>query len=96
MTKRVEMELQKLANEYKGRGFEMEIWERIINRSGISFATFKKYVKLEKIECYEEKTLEEIVGALNACSGEDCYGAEWEYKVIQGKPYQVWTEYVWE
>ena len=96
MTERVRVELERLAVEYKGQEHDWSAWERIINReSQICFGTFLKYVKLEEVEHKEEKTLEEIVEKLNDCAGEDCYGASWEYRVIDGKPYEVWSSYIW-
>ena len=97
MTERVRAELERLTVEYKGQEHDWSTWEHIVrDESEISWSTFKKYVKLEAIEHKEEKTLEEIVEILNSCAGEDCYGAKWEYRVIDNKPYEVWTSYLWK
>lgn len=96
MTKRVETELQRLEKDYKGSSLPLSAWEQIIlTSSTISFGTFCKYIKLEKIKHQEERTLEEIVGLLNSCAGDDCYCADWQFEVIDGKPYEVWYDFKW-
>jgi hypothetical protein len=96
MTKRVKIELQKLEESYKGYSYPLSTWEHLVSTfSNISFTTFCKYVKLEKVEHKEERTLEEIVGLLNSCAGDDCYCADWQFEVIDGKPYEVWYEFKW-
>ena len=62
---------------------------------GITFDTFRKYVKVQKVvtETFEEVSIEDLVDLLNSCAGDDCYNCDWEYRVIDGKPYEVYKWY---
>ena len=96
MNEKTKKEIEKLAKEFKGMALEWEEWEWIIERKAdICFNTFKKYVKLEKEIVYEEKTIEEIIDFLNSLAGEDCWEGNWEYKVINRKPYKIVKKYKW-
>ena len=65
----------------------------LLKSKDISWQCFKKYVKVERLEKEEfiEFSLEEIVQLRNECSqwGEYYNSESSEYRVIDGKPYQV-------
>lgn len=89
--------LEKLEKEYKGQRRKWEQWERLVNeKSEISFSTFRKYIKLEKVISKNEVSIEEIVELLNNCAGNDCYYCDWQYEVIDGKPYEIIIYYEWK
>lgn len=64
---------------------------------GITFETFTKYVKVKMVkhEFFEEVSVEDLVNLLNSCAGDDCYNCDWEYRVINGKPYEVFKSCGW-
>ncbi len=98
MTERVRVELERLEALYGNGKYShtYDGWERLINQeSTISFSTFKRYAKLVKETIKTEYTLEEIVNLLNDCAGSDCYGADWDFKVIDNKVYEIDTVYRW-
>ena len=65
----------------------------ILKSRDISWQCFKKYIKVERLEKEEliELSLEEVVQLLNECSqcGEYYVDEPSEYRVIDGKPYEV-------
>lgn len=79
------MALEKILNELGNKEFQKE------DIKGISWQTFKKYVEIEYInkEKLVEVSIEELVDLLNSCAGDDCWGCNWEYRVIDGKPFEM-------
>ena len=88
--------LNDFAKAYKGYEMDWERWEITVRaEADISFSTFRKYAKLEKITHKIECTLQDLVDRLNDCAGEDLYGTDWHYEVIDGRAYKIEEAYKW-
>ena len=94
--------LEQVAADWMNKERDFEQWEHLFDARGhnmfgktypLSFSTFRKYAKLEKVTTYNPVTVEELVNLLNECAGDDCYNGSWKYVVKDGKPYEVITGY---
>ena len=94
MKKETAIAFEKL-EAFKGETFTVSEWHRWCSHVNISYSTFRRYAKLQFVKEYLPVTLEQLVEELNSCSGADCYGAYWEYTVIDGKPYEIIEKYKW-
>ena len=97
MTKEAQEAMEKLAVRYKGKAFPYFQWKFIIHdERSISFTTFKKYAKLEKVEEKYELSLEAIVDKLNNDTNDDSEECSWYYyELCDGKIYEVQKLYKW-
>lgn len=81
-------EIDRLHATFAGTEFTEYELAKIAN---VSISTLLKYNAVERVvtENYIPVTLEELVQRLNDCAGDDCYGADWEYTVINNQAFEV-------
>jgi len=91
MSKYTRMVFESMKERFGNRQFSIdEVTE-------ISASTFYKYYKDMGIHCIhtvrrEPWDLNRVVDFINGLAGEDCYGASWEFAVVDGQICEVYAE----
>ena len=90
MTKRTMVEIERLHTKFEGREFSKK---ELYNTTTVSIATLIDHGAIKRIvrEHFESVSIEELVNKLNNCSNADCCGAHWEFRIINGRPFEVFT-----
>lgn len=93
MTKIQKAALENSRNIFKDSEFSREEWERV-NCGQYALQTAVKNGHVNKIEHVRRVwyTFEEVVAELNACSGADCYGANWNLQIEGNRAYEEYTK----
>ena len=88
MTKQTERVLTGWLKDYKDTIIQPTNSVRYGNE-WVSWQTMRRYIEIEPQIKRFYYSVREIVDMLNDCSGEDCYGATWEYKIDdEGRIYE--------
>ena len=89
MTKQTERVLTGWLEDYKGTIIQPTLYVHYGKEGEVSWRTMCRYIEIEPQikRCYY--SVREIVDILNECAGEDCYGANWEFKIDdEGRIYE--------